>query len=60
MNDPHDHPADSRLHRHKEYEDPHFHDDIEVVSDDGERPRLRPPQQREAVPRLPRRRHRED
>src|SRR5262245_42616635 len=31
MSEPQEHPPDSRLRRHKEYEDPHFHDDAEVA-----------------------------
>jgi hypothetical protein len=61
MNDSKDHRADSQPRRHTEYEDPHFHDDIDAVpADDGENPRPRSVKQRNLLPRLLRRRHYED
>src|SRR5437016_6273228 len=50
--------GESRPRRHQEFEDPHFHDDDEVVpTEDAERQGTRPPARRKTVRRPPPRRH---
>jgi hypothetical protein len=56
MDEAHDTPRDPKPRAHREYEDPHYHDDEEVApAEDVERPRSRPPARRKDLPR-PRRR----
>ena len=60
MNESSETPADPRPRAHKEYEDPHFHDDDEIAPVDDDQPRgLRPPPRR-PVRRPPPRRYSED
>jgi hypothetical protein len=60
MNEKPEHPAEPQPERHKEFEDPHFHDDDELVpQDDLERPGHRPAR-RKPSRKLPTRRHYED
>ncbi len=55
-----EHPIDPRPERHKEFEDPHFHDEDELVpQDDLDRPGHRP-HRRKSSRKLPNRRHYED
>jgi hypothetical protein len=64
MDHPSDTPTNPRPHHEKDYEDPGYHDDIDVVpADDVERPAApRPTPRRQPGRRLPppRRRHYED
>jgi hypothetical protein len=47
--------------RRKEYEDPHYHDDDDIVpADDVDHPGHRPPVRRKPGRRLPPRRHYEE
>jgi hypothetical protein len=52
-----DTPDKPRPRQFKEYEDPHFHDDIEVVPPDDERAEGRQPAKRKPTRRPPSRRH---
>jgi hypothetical protein len=50
--------GDPKVRVHKEYEDPHFHDDDEVAPvEDGERRPARPAGRRKTTPPPPRRFH---
>jgi len=61
MNEKPEHPVEPRPERHKEFEDPHFHDDDELVTqDDVERPGHRAHAKRKTSRKLPTRRHYED
>jgi hypothetical protein len=56
MDEPHDTPRDPKHRVHKEYEDPHYHDDEEVAPvEDADPSRVHPPARRKDLPR-PRRR----
>jgi hypothetical protein len=61
MNETPNHPHDHRDPRRKEYEDPHYHDDDDIVpADDVDHPGHRPPVRRKPGRRLPPRRHYEE
>jgi hypothetical protein len=61
MHEPTDSSGEPQPRRHQEFEDPHFHDDDEVVSiDEGERQGARPPARRKTLRRPPPRRHYEE
>jgi hypothetical protein len=61
MNETPSHPDDRRDTRRKEYEDPHYHDEDDIVpADDVDHPGHRPPARRRPNRRLPPRRHYED
>jgi hypothetical protein len=61
MSEQPEHPTEPRPERNKEFEDPHFHDDEDLVpQDDLDRPSRRPPARRKPSRKLPNRRHYED
>ncbi len=61
MSEQPEHPPVRLPERHKGFEDPHFHDDEDLVPpDDVDRPSRRPPTRRKPRRKLPNRRHYED
>ncbi len=61
MSEQPEYPTEPRPERHKEFEDPHFPDDDDLVpQDDVDRPGHHPPARRKPKRKLPTQRHYED